>query len=88
MAVLTALSASKADFDASRKTWNWHTWCGTSGHSCSRANSSRAFASLIVPSTFTPHASTGESLAFIASVSDEFTCSAESLRPVSASRTT
>src|SRR2546421_9087610 len=87
MAVLTCLSASKAVFDASRSAWNWHTWCGTSGHSSSTANSSLSWASVIVPSTFTPNTTTGESRAFITAVSDDVTFRASSTRPVSASRT-
>src|SRR2546426_6968959 len=84
MAVFTCLSASKADFEASRSAWNWHTWCGTFGQSSSTAFSSHTSASVIVPSTFTflstSKATTGESLAFITAVSDDVTFSAASTR--------
>ena len=87
IAVFTFLSASKAGWAASRKAWNWHTWCGTCGHNSSTAFSSLSWASVIVPSTFTSNATTGASRAFIAAVSDDVTFSAASTRPVSASRT-
>ena len=55
--------------------------------SASTANSSLSCASLIVPSTFTPKATTGASRVFITAVSDEVAFSAARTLPVSASRT-
>src|SRR5205823_13263823 len=70
-AVFTCLSASKARCDASRSAWNWQTWCGTCGHNSCTAKSSLSWASVIVPSTFTPNATTGASSAFITAVSED-----------------
>src|SRR5260370_723140 len=62
--------------------------CGPPGHNTSIARTSPASASVIVPRTFTPNATTGATRASMTAVSDNVTCSAANTRPVSASRTT
>src|SRR4051794_10818772 len=86
---LACRSASKTGSAASRRKWNWQSWCGTPGRARSTARRIEVCPSLTTPSTGTPTASaTSRSKGARSSAVAESRLRASSTSPERQSRTT